>query len=386
MRLPHRPTSLDFFAFAAAYFVFAKVSLLTVMPEGMTIVWLPTAVLLAALILFERRSGALLAVVAIGVETAAGVGHGRVIDAFAVGVINAGEALVAAALLRRRHFDPREMTIRDAASFVFAAPIVAAASGAVIYSLLRGADGGGLETFRIRWAADALGLTILTPALLTLALRGPMLHGSPRGWTLWDSAIAAALGAALMFTGGGGVATGPEGGPFIAVPLMIALGARATTGAVSLVVAAVATIVVTLVQIGLHPFGDVSSRTAAIKVQQFLFVITLVSQGLAAMLSQIRHKGAVIEQLNSDLEARVKARTAELELALSQVRQLQGLVPICAWCKRVRDDKDYWHSVEQYIEARTDAQFSHGICPSCYEEQLKDVTAFAETGRADLGE
>ena len=96
--------------------------------------------------------------------------------------------------------------------------------------------------------------------------------------------------------------------------------------------------------------------------------------------------GAVIEQLNSDLEARVKARTAELELALSQVRQLQGLVPICAWCKRVRDDKDYWHSVEQYIEARTDAQFSHGICPSCYEEQLKDVTAFAETGRADPGD
>jgi len=137
---------------------------------------------------------------------------------------------------------------------------------------------------------------------------------------------------------------------------------------------------------GLHPFGALSSRTAAIKVQQFLFVITLVSQGLAAMLSQIRHKGAVIEQLNSDLEARVKTRTAELELALSQVRQLQGLVPICAWCKRVRDDKDYWHSVEQYIEARTDAQFSHGICPSCYEEQLKDVTAFAETGRADLGE
>lgn len=386
MRLPHRPTSLDFFAFAAAYFVFAKISLLTVMPEGMAIVWLPTAVLLAALILFERRSSALLAVIAIAIETAAGLDHSRAIDAFAIGAINAGEALLAAAILRRRHFDPREMTIRDAASFALAGPIVASAAAAVIYSFSRGADGGAFEIFRIRWAADALGLTVLTPALLALALRGPMLHRSPRGWTLLDSAITAALAATLMFTGGGGVATGPEGGPFIAVPLMIALGARATPGAVSLVVAGVAVVVVTLVQIGSHPFGDISSRTAAIKVQQFLFVITLVSQGLAAMLSQIRHKGAVIEQLNSDLEARVKARTAELELALSQVRQLQGLVPICAWCKRVRDDKDYWHSVEQYIEARTDAQFSHGICPSCYEEQLKDVTAFAETGRADLGD
>ncbi|HEX5216635.1 MAG TPA: MASE1 domain-containing protein [Vicinamibacterales bacterium] len=386
MRLPHRPGSLDFVAFAAIYFLFAKLSLLSVMPEGMAIVWLPTAVLLAALILFERRSSALLAVVAIAIETAAGIGHGRVIDAFSVGVINAGEALLAAAILRRRHFDPREMTIRDAASFALAGPIVASAAAAAVFSLLRSVDGGGLEIFRIRWAADALGLTVLTPALLTFALRGPMLQGSPRGWTRWDSAIALALAATLMFTGGGGVATGPEGGPFLAVPLMIALGARATSGAISLVVAGVAVIVLTLVQIGSHPFGDVTNRTAAIKVQQFLFVITLVSQGLAAMLSQIRQKGAVIEQLNTDLEARVKARTAELELALSQVRQLQGLVPICAWCKRVRDDKDYWHSVEQYIEARTDAQFSHGICPSCYEDQLKDVTAFAETRRADPGD
>jgi hypothetical protein len=72
--------------------------------------------------------------------------------------------------------------------------------------------------------------------------------------------------------------------------------------------------------------------------------------------------------LNLNLERRVQDRTRELETSLAQVRQLGGLLPICAWCKNVRDDQDYWHSVEAYPSERTDARFSHGICPSCIEK------------------
>jgi hypothetical protein len=61
----------------------------------------------------------------------------------------------------------------------------------------------------------------------------------------------------------------------------------------------------------------------------------------------------------------VHERTRELEDALNQVKQLRGLLPICAWCKRVRDDHNSWHQMEEYISARTDAEFSHGICPDC---------------------
>ena len=60
----------------------------------------------------------------------------------------------------------------------------------------------------------------------------------------------------------------------------------------------------------------------------------------------------------------------ELQVALANVRTLHGLLPICAWCKQIRNDEGYWQSVEDYIQAHSDAQFTHGICPDCLEKQL----------------
>jgi hypothetical protein len=56
---------------------------------------------------------------------------------------------------------------------------------------------------------------------------------------------------------------------------------------------------------------------------------------------------------------------AELQAALAEVKQLSGLLPICAWCKRIRDDGGNWESVETYITVHSDADFTHGICPDC---------------------
>lgn len=58
----------------------------------------------------------------------------------------------------------------------------------------------------------------------------------------------------------------------------------------------------------------------------------------------------------------------ELQEALAQVKQLSGLLPICSSCKKIRDDQGYWHQVEGYIQQYADVDFSHGICPDCYEE------------------
>lgn len=55
----------------------------------------------------------------------------------------------------------------------------------------------------------------------------------------------------------------------------------------------------------------------------------------------------------------------ELRTALEEVRTLQEILPICSYCKRVRDDTDYWQSVEGYLEAHAGTRFSHGICPTC---------------------
>src|SRR5262249_4998329 len=59
---------------------------------------------------------------------------------------------------------------------------------------------------------------------------------------------------------------------------------------------------------------------------------------------------------------------AELQSALTHVKTLRGLLPICAWCKKIRNDHGYWQDVETYIHDHSDADFSHGICPDCNEK------------------
>jgi sigma-B regulation protein RsbU (phosphoserine phosphatase) len=77
--------------------------------------------------------------------------------------------------------------------------------------------------------------------------------------------------------------------------------------------------------------------------------------------------GMRIVELQQSLAERVKA----LEEALTRVKQLQGLLPICSYCKKIRDDQNYWQQVESYISEHSEAQFSHSICPDCYDRLVK---------------
>ena len=72
-------------------------------------------------------------------------------------------------------------------------------------------------------------------------------------------------------------------------------------------------------------------------------------------------------ELQKSLADRVKA----LESTLLRVKQLQRLFPICPYCKKVRDDQNYWRQIEEYVTENSGAQFSHSICPGCYERIVK---------------
>jgi DNA-binding response OmpR family regulator len=74
------------------------------------------------------------------------------------------------------------------------------------------------------------------------------------------------------------------------------------------------------------------------------------------------------------LQHALAARVADLQEALSDVKRLGGLLPICAYCKRIRDDGDYWKQIEQYLSEYSEAQFSHGICPQCLEQHLQSLS------------
>lgn len=77
--------------------------------------------------------------------------------------------------------------------------------------------------------------------------------------------------------------------------------------------------------------------------------------------------GARIVELQRSLASRIE----QLEAALSQVKQLHGLLPICSYCKKVRDDGNYWQQVECYITDHSELEFSHSICPACYEKIIE---------------
>jgi sigma-B regulation protein RsbU (phosphoserine phosphatase) len=65
---------------------------------------------------------------------------------------------------------------------------------------------------------------------------------------------------------------------------------------------------------------------------------------------------------------------------MDHIKTLQGILPICSYCKKIRDDKNFWQQVESYISQFTDARFTHSICPDCFEKHVKPQLAKLDEG------
>lgn len=81
----------------------------------------------------------------------------------------------------------------------------------------------------------------------------------------------------------------------------------------------------------------------------------------------------------SALQRNLADRIADMEAALTRVKQLQGLLPICSYCKKVRDDHNYWQQVDSYISKHSEVAFSHSICPTCFDQLIKSTPQKNET-------
>lgn len=98
-----------------------------------------------------------------------------------------------------------------------------------------------------------------------------------------------------------------------------------------------------------------------------------LAQLLANTVWSIVHRKRVQEHLREQVAARtleLQQRNQELQQALDDVQVLSGIVPICSYCKQIRDDQGFWNHLESYLSARTEARFSHGICPSCAKKEF----------------
>ena len=115
---------------------------------------------------------------------------------------------------------------------------------------------------------------------------------------------------------------------------------------------------------GSHVYGDVT-------ISRFLITLSMAIV-VAYHLESSRHTfGRLLDEKNQALLREKQS----LEAAMARIRTLRGLLPICASCKRIRDDKGYWNQLEAYLSEHSEVVFSHGICPECKEKLYSQRSA-----------
>jgi sigma-B regulation protein RsbU (phosphoserine phosphatase) len=136
---------------------------------------------------------------------------------------------------------------------------------------------------------------------------------------------------------------------------------------------------------------EVVRRVRALRPERPPYIIVLTAKGAKADVVTGLNAGAddyLTKPFDAgELRARVEvgrrmveiqdtlaAKVEELHLALDHIKTLRGIVPICASCKKIRDDKGYWNQVEVYVRDHTEARFSHGICPECMKRLYPEFT------------
>lgn len=107
----------------------------------------------------------------------------------------------------------------------------------------------------------------------------------------------------------------------------------------------------------------------------FLFLVPLNYLGVVTLrsINRTRRKEYVAFRISKQHNLEKERLIKELQGALAEVKTLQGFLPICARCKNIRNDKGYWERIEKYIQDRTDAKFSHSLCPNCTQELYRDL-------------
>lgn len=116
-----------------------------------------------------------------------------------------------------------------------------------------------------------------------------------------------------------------------------------------------------------HVYGLSNMAGHLFKLLSFLFVFE------AIVVTGIRDPFAILFREIKENEKNLREEKEKLEAALKEIKTLQGLLPMCSYCKKIRDDQGDWHSVETYIRAHTNATFSHGICPDCLRRYFPDM-------------
>lgn len=127
-----------------------------------------------------------------------------------------------------------------------------------------------------------------------------------------------------------------------------------------------------------------SMRLFAIKSEVPGFIVSILVLLVVIFVGKLilnqKSDQVKLKAINESLEQKVLIRTSELEKtnselsdSIAQIKKLSGMIPICSYCKQIRNDKESWQQLETYISENSEAVFSHGICPECFKREMDNL-------------
>ena len=102
------------------------------------------------------------------------------------------------------------------------------------------------------------------------------------------------------------------------------------------------------------------------------YIVTVFTFGVLSLMLPL-YLSLKSEKRRRALEIEREELIAQLQETIAEVKILHGIIPICSYCNKIRNESGAWDQMEKYINEHTDASFSHGICPQCYEAQMKEL-------------
>ena len=336
---PDRPPWWIYLLLPLLHFASVKLTFLfAVTPENEVVVWLPNAVLLAALLRYRGQRGWAMAALTYSSDVLAALSAFSTAGAVLLSLVNLAEVLLTYWLMRRLQVSRGLQRFRDFGKFIVAGPIVGALLAALLASaVLLQLDATTTPYFtlvRLWWFGDALGLLIYTPLLLSFS--GPLASGLSHAtrYTLLDGTVVL-LGlalAGLVFSAHRGEISGVSVTPDLLLPpvlyLAVRFGVRWTVLAVALIALATAWVLT----MGHQPFGAVDVHLEIVRAQEFILTLCTIGIGFAILLSELKAH-------ERGLEDKVRERTQALEASNTQLAALSATDGLTGIANRRRFDE-----------------------------------------------
>lgn len=336
----------------------------TVLPA----LWAPTGLLAGALILGGAPAFRALPVLSLVVMLGSMAVHGRPLAvSIAFCAIATADACLVAWIIRRvmsRSFTVHR--IADILVLLAAAGLVPMASGALAGAVLQGTgEVSWLMAWRSWWLAESLGLVFVTPLVTEAIAERRSIADIFRGWRAVEFAVAYVGGVAMTESIFAAFVPALIRVPSYLLPFLIWPALRFGPFGTSVTILSISLVGLWNSAQGLGPYvlNDGTPAGWALRAQGAMVIL-----GATFLLFS-----GIIAERKRDAQERARL-ILELQQALAEIKTLQGLIPICAWCHKVRDDAGFWQKLETYLGAETGATFSHSICPTCEQRAHDEIT------------